>query len=194
MIRNDRIACLKITLDDVEPSVMRRLEVPVDIRLDCLHEVLQAALGWENYHLWEFRTENEKWGIPDPDWPDGPPDGRTVTLEEVIQDSKEKTFLYLYDFGDGWQHTIRLTGVKDRDPSWFYPVLRDASGRCPPEDVGSPWDYEEFLEALSDPEHERHDELREWAPEDFDPNEVPVLELKAATAALAKKWAGKRPL
>lgn len=188
MSSTDRIACLEITLDDVEPAVMRRLEVPIDIRLDHLHEVLQAAIGWENYHLWEFRTEHGNWGIPDPDWPDGPLDGRTVTFEEVIRKNKDKTLLYLYDFGDGWQHTIRVTDVKDRDPSWFYPVLRDVSGRCPPEDVGGPWGYEEFVEALNDPKHERHQELREWAPDGFDPNDVPVLELEAATAALAKKW------
>ena len=59
------IACLKITLDDVEPKVVRRVEVPLSIRLDRLHAVLQAALGWTNSHLWELRARETGWGIPD---------------------------------------------------------------------------------------------------------------------------------
>jgi hypothetical protein len=47
----DRIARLKITLNDVKPQVLRRIEVPLTIRLDRLHEALQAALGWTNSHL-----------------------------------------------------------------------------------------------------------------------------------------------
>ena len=60
------IARLKITLDDVKPAVPRRIEVPVTIRLDRLHQVLQAALGWTNSHLYELRAHDVGWGIPDP--------------------------------------------------------------------------------------------------------------------------------
>jgi len=44
----DTIARLKITLNDVDPPVLRRIEIPFAIRLDRLHEVLQAAMGWTN--------------------------------------------------------------------------------------------------------------------------------------------------
>jgi hypothetical protein len=37
------IVRLKVTLDDVEPKIMRRIEVPLDIKLDRLHLTLQAA-------------------------------------------------------------------------------------------------------------------------------------------------------
>jgi hypothetical protein len=49
------IARLRIELEEVRPRVWRRVEVPVTIRLDRLHRVIQAAMGWENSHLWEFR-------------------------------------------------------------------------------------------------------------------------------------------
>jgi hypothetical protein len=62
------IARLKVTLDDVEPPVLGRLDVPLDLRLDRLHPVLQAALGWTNAHLWEFRAGNVGWRIPDAEW------------------------------------------------------------------------------------------------------------------------------
>jgi pRiA4b ORF-3-like protein len=57
---------LQVVLDDVEPAVVRRIEVPLGIRLDRLHAVLQAALGWTSSHLWEFRAHDVGWGIPDP--------------------------------------------------------------------------------------------------------------------------------
>jgi hypothetical protein len=47
--------------------------------------------------------------------------------------------------------------------------LIEAKGHCPPEDIGGPWGYGEFLEAIVDPSHERHRELKEWFADDFNP-------------------------
>src|SRR5579862_9105327 len=66
------IAHLRIKLNDVEPAVVRRVEVPLNIRLDRLHLALQAAMGWTNSHLYEIRARDVGWGEPDPDWGDGP--------------------------------------------------------------------------------------------------------------------------
>ena len=82
----DRIARLKITLDDVKPQVLRRIEVPLTIRLDRLHEVLQAALGWTNSHLYELRAQDVGWGIPDPGFGNGPLDARKARLIDVLED------------------------------------------------------------------------------------------------------------
>ena len=182
------IARLRVILDDVEPPVMRRLDVPLDIRLDRLHLTLQAALGWSDSHLWEIRVRDGGWGIPDPDWPDGPLDARKATLWEVIEDSGAKTLHYLYDFGDGWEHSIEVLGIDNGKPDLAYPLLRDATGRCPPEDIGGPWGYGDFLEAIADPQHERHEEFTEWYPEDFDPEDTPLEDLKTAVATLAIRW------
>ena len=82
-------------------------------------------------------------------------------------------FVYEYDFGDGWQHAIKLEGTANAEPGIKYPRCTDGKRACPPEDVGGVWGYVEFLEAISDPEHERHEELMEWAGE-FDPDEFSV--------------------
>ena len=101
------VAVLKITLDHVEPKVMRRIVVPSDIRLDRLHLAIQAAMGWTNSHLYEFRIGGAGWGEPDPDGVyDGPMDARKARLAAVLADAGRKTFSYIYDFGDGWDHTI----------------------------------------------------------------------------------------
>ena len=65
------IVRLKVTLKDVEPKVMRRLDVPLKIRLDRLHLVLQAAMGWAKSHLYEFTAGGVGWGVPDPDFGGG---------------------------------------------------------------------------------------------------------------------------
>ena len=182
---------LKVTLDHVEPKVLRRIEVPADIKLDRLHLTLQAALGWTNSHLYEIRARDIGWGLPSPDWPDGPLDARKAKLIDVLEDAGTKTLRYLYDFGDGWEHTIKIERMAGPDPDVAYPRLIEASGRCPPEDVGGPSGYAEMLEALADPEHESHVEIREWLGEDFDPNTFDAEPLKAEVTALAKRWSRK---
>ena len=132
------IARLKITLDNVEPKVLRRIEVPLSIRLDRLHMMLQATLGWTDSHLYELRVGDTGWGIPDPDCGDGPLDARKATLLAILEDTGAKTLRYLYDFGDGWEHTIEIERLIDIVPGVLYPRLIEAIGRCPPEDVGGP--------------------------------------------------------
>ncbi len=185
------VISLKVTLDDVEPKVLRRIEVPANIRLDRLHLALQAALGWTNSHLLEIRARDVGWGIPDPDWPDGPLDARKISLIDVLEDTGTKTLRYLYDFGDGWEHTIKVERLIVADPAITYPRLVTASGRCPPEDVGGPWGYADMLDALADPKHERHAEIQEWLGEKFDPKLFDPIPLAEDVAALAKRWARK---
>ena len=183
----DIIARLKITLDDVKPAVLRRIEVPFNIRLDRLHLVIQAAMGWTNTHLYEIRARDVGWGIPDRDWGDGPRDARKTNLGNVLEDVGTKTLRYLYDFGDGWEHTVKVERLIDPEPGALYPRLIEASGRCPPEDTGGPWGYAEFLEAIGNPKHERHDEFKEWHADDFDPKLVDAGWLAEEVNTLAKR-------
>lgn len=188
------IARLRITLDEVKPVVLRRVEVPLTIRLDRLHLVLQAAMGWANSHLYEIRARDVGWGIPDPDWGGGPLDARKARLIDAVEDTGAKTLRYLYDFGDGWEHTVKIERITSATPGLTYPLLIDASGRCPPEDVGGPWGYAEFLDAIADPHHENHTEMTEWAGRPFNPGNVNIDDHAKAVAALAKAWARKPPV
>lgn len=184
------VAQLKITLDDVKPVVVRRVEVPFDIRLDRLHLTIQAAMGWTNSHLYEIRAGGVGWSTPYPeaDWAGDFIDARKARLSDIIEDIGSKTLKYLYDFGDGWGHTIKVERLTDREPRMLYPRLLEAKGHCPPEDVGGPWGYAEFLEAIADPSHERHRELKEWFADDFNPHVVDVDWLSEDVAELAQRW------
>ena len=98
---------------------------------------------------------------------------------------------YLYDFGDGWEHTIKVERLIDPELGALYPRLIEVGGRCPPEDCGGPWGYGELLEAIKDPRHERHAELTEWIGDDFDPGAVDPQWLTGDVVALARKWSRK---
>jgi hypothetical protein len=189
----DSIARLKITLDDVKPAVLRRVEVPFDIRLDRLHLTIQAAMGWTNSHLYELRAGDVSWSTPypDADWAGDFLDARKVRLGDVLQDIGRKRLTYLYDFGDSWEHTIKVERLTDPEAGLLYPRLIEVSGRCPPEDCGGPWGYAEFLDAIKDPKHERHAELSEWIGDEFDPDADNAEWLTTEVAALAKAWSRK---
>lgn len=188
----DTIARLKITLDDVEPEVRRRIEVPLSLRLDRLHLAIQAAMGWTNSHLFEIRAQDVGWGLPDPDWPDGPLDARKTRLIDVLEDTGVKTLHYVYDFGDNWQHTIKIERLSNPIPGVTYPCLIEAIGRCPPEDVGGVPGYEEFLAAMAGPKHKRHAEMVQWTGFDsFDPTIVHPEIIVDKLTSLAKRWARK---
>jgi hypothetical protein len=130
----DTIARLKITLDDVKPAVLRRIEVPFDIRLDRLHLTIQAAMGWTNSHLYEIRAGDVGWSTayPDQDWAGDFLDARKARLGDVLEDVGTKTLKYLYDFGDGWEHTIKVERLIDPEPGILYPQLIEAKGHCLP--------------------------------------------------------------
>ena len=183
------IAHLRIKLDDVEPAVVRRIEVPLTIRLDRLHLVLQAAMGWTNSHLYEIRARDVGWGRPDPDFGDGPLDASKARLIDVLEDVGTRSLKYLYDFGDGWEHSVRVERITDAVPGIAYPRLIEAIGRCPPEDVGGPWGYREFLDAVADPKHQEHAERLQWIGGHFDPINANSEALAQAVHSLAKKWA-----
>ena len=185
------IARLRITLDAVKPAVQRRVEVPLTIRLDRLHLVFQAALGWTNSHLYDIRAGDVGWGMVDPYWGDGPRDAAKSRLIDILADSGIKTFKYLYDFGDGWEHTVKIERVGDAVPGLLYPMLIDGAGRCPPEDVGGPWGYGNFIDAVADPDHERHAELTEWIGGAFDPGAFDIDAHARAVDAYARKWSRK---
>lgn len=188
MVATSDIARLRLALDEVEPAVMRRIEVPLGIGLDRLHAVLQVAVGWTNSHLWEFRAGDVAWGVPDPGRDEGPRDARKATLLTLLEQTGVNTLTYLYDFGDGWEHQIKVQHIGPAQPGEVLRLLA-ARGCCPPEDIGGPPGYAEFLEAMADPGHARHDELTEWHGGSFDSNAVDANAIQRQLAQLAKRWA-----
>jgi hypothetical protein len=78
---------------------------------------------------------------------------RSATPDGYIEDTGARSIRYIYDFGDSWEHKLRIGKITDPVPGELYPRLTEISGRCPPEDVGGFPGYEQFLEAMADPRH-----------------------------------------
>jgi Plasmid pRiA4b ORF-3-like protein len=154
------IVQIKIKLLGVtKPPVWRRLQVRADTRLDQLHEIFQAAFGWEDYHMHVFSFGEEEFGIPDSEL--GFEDESRVTLGELITGVDDR-FRYTYDFGDDWEHQVLVEDLLDADPETDYPILVAAKGACPPEDCGGPWGYANLRQILADPGHNEHQDMLEW--------------------------------
>ena len=188
-------ARLKIRLKVTGVRVWRQIEVRLDTRLDDLHLVFQAAMGWEDCHLYEFSVGRSiRFGIRDPNWDD--PRLRSVesaTLADLIRClRRDRTFEYLYDFGDGWRHAVKVEHTAQPEPNAAYPRLLKAKGQCPPEDCGGPGGYIYYLEAISDPHHEGHEEMVAWGGPDFEPDVVDEEAIRQAFAALGARKPQRR--
>jgi hypothetical protein len=179
---------IKIELREVRPAVLRRVQVPGELSLAGLHAVVQVAMGWTDSHLHEFDVDGARYGLPDPDWDAGEVgDEARVTLFRLLGQGDRVG--YVYDFGDGWTHRLTVEKVLAPEPGVSYPRCVAGRRACPPEDVGGPWGYDEFLAAMADPAHPEHEHYREWVGGPFDPAAFDLIEVNAALAELA--W---RPL
>jgi hypothetical protein len=185
------IARLRVTLDDVTPQVVRRIEVPVGIRLDDLHFVLQVAIGWQNGHPFEFRIGDLAWGLRDRDLDNPPAPAEQATLADLL--ARARTFAYDYVFGEDWQHTVELETIGAARAGVAYPHLVSAEGRCPPADIGGPSGYETYLRAIADPRSIHHDAMTAWDDARFDPGTVDIAALRKRLADLAR-YVGRAPV
>jgi hypothetical protein len=168
--KQSKIHQVKITLKYIRPPIWRRIEVPGDVTLDELHLILQAAMGWTNSHVHQFKVGRTYYGEPSIDeFSDlNLKDESKAHLHKVLSKPKQK-MIYEYDFGDGWKHEILLEKVLPLDRGVRYPRCLGGARACPPEDCGGVRGYANFLEAISDPEHEEHDEYLDWIGDEFDP-------------------------
>ncbi|MDW7709497.1 MAG: plasmid pRiA4b ORF-3 family protein [Deferrisomatales bacterium] len=131
---------LKVTLKGSRPPIWRRVLVAGDTRLSRLHE----------FHV----GRGVRIGRRDPEWgaPGEVMDERRVALSSLAPEVKDK-FTYLYDFGDGWEHTILVEKILAPAPATALPTCVAGKRACPPEDCGGVWGYAELLEVPADPGH-----------------------------------------
>jgi len=131
---------LKIVLRDVSPLVWRRVLVTSDTTIAALHAIVQTVMGWEDVHLHQFRIHGKAYGVFRGGGCTFAENPQQVHLSDFRLRRGER-FLYEYDFGDYWQHDIRLEQVLPLDRQASYPACIAGHGACPPEDCGGPTGY-----------------------------------------------------
>jgi hypothetical protein len=178
----DPVLQVRITLCYVDdPPVWRQVLIPAAYPLSRVHQVIQAAMGWEDCHLHVFQIGKTSYG-PDPEGELGYADETKARLADV---ARVRTRIgYEYDFGDGWEHEIVVEARAVAEADKIYPACIAGEGACPPEDCGGPGGFEDFKELLAGPPSAERDEMLEWADDDYDPARFDLAAADAAVAAV----------
>ena len=167
---------LKVTLKHSAPPIWRRILIRSNLKLDRLHPILQIVMGWSNCHLHQYHVragfKQTTYGVPEPDYESfgcQMHDERRFTVSDLLTAPKRKIF-YEYDFGDSWIHDLLLEKILPPDPEFKHPICLAGANACPPEDSGGIAGFQgHFLKALSDPQHEEHESMKEWIGGSWDP-------------------------
>ena len=127
----------RVYLREISPAIWRRLLLRDDQTIADLHYTLQIAMGWSDYHLNRFIIHGKQFGVYHIGGMSFSDDPHEVYLRDFRFRTRER-FLYEYDFGDRWQHEIRLERKLPLNPKKTYPICVGGGRRAPPEDCGGP--------------------------------------------------------
>ncbi len=173
IVHSETIYQIKISLKDFKPTIWRRIQTP-DMPLSFLNHTIQLAMGWYGGHLHHFEIDHEYFS--DPTMLDDVDDEDEINLSDLVSlGKKRKKFIYLYDFGDSWEHEIVIEKQFESTEDWAHPRCIAGENACPPEDCGGVWGYAEMLEAQNDPNSEEVTDffyLDEFDPKEFNMEEV----------------------
>jgi len=112
---------LHILLLQINPPIWRRLHVRSDSSIATLHELLQIAFDWSDFHLHRFVIRGKEYGLSRIGGSTFRTDAKKALLSQFHFRVNER-FLYEYDFGDLWQHQIRFEGIEPVREKKLYPV------------------------------------------------------------------------
>ncbi|MEO3892165.1 type II toxin-antitoxin system prevent-host-death family antitoxin [Nonomuraea sp. B5E05] len=173
---------LKVVLRDVQPLVWRRIQVPSAARLWDLHNVIQIAMGWQNFHLHMFAKDWVEYG-------DNHNSEYDVTLAGLLPDPGE-WLAYRYDFGDCWDHDLVVEKIHRPAPKVPYPRCSTGGRACPPEDSGGPEGFADLLRALRHKKGWKYRQARDvLATSRWDGAAWDRQEVNDQLAELGKQWA-----
>ena len=160
---------LKVKLQSAHLPIWRTVKIDSSLSFLDFHHVLQAAIGWQNEHLFQFeimqgtKETQETIRISDPEFleDDSILDAKTVKLSSFLT-AKGKVLEYIYDFGDYWQHRIELTDIEPQAEEKVMAQCVAGKSACPPEDCGGVYGYQDLVEAIADPKNKEHADLLDW--------------------------------
>jgi hypothetical protein len=170
-----------ISIEGIAPSIWRRLIVPGTYNFYQLHSSIQGAFGWENCHMFQFGktglSDKVGIGIPMPEDETKVLDANNIYLDRVFKKKKDSQ-VYIYDFGDYWEHKIVLESIVVKETGGVFCL--DGENECPPEDVGGIHGYEEMLECFANGSEKAKNEFRQWLglkpKENWDPTHFSIRE------------------
>lgn len=184
-----KIARIRIELEHIAPLIWRQVDVSLTTNLRALHEIIQAVMPWENYHLYQFAVGERIYGEPDPEdavWGRKIYQAKGMRLGTLV-DRGISELLYTYDFGDDWQHRVIVEEVLDAQTGTDYPIFIDGERTAPPEDVGGPPGFMDFVEAMAKPRHPQRKDLVRWYGGPFNPVDFGAEQIAESIREIAVK-------
>lgn len=174
--KNVDMFTLNVTLNNAPLEIMRQIEVPSNIRLDALAEILTMAMGWEGSHLNQFKANGKFYEetnyeedafYKESGWKKF--GQHEYSLRDLLN-RKGNKILWEYDFGDSWEHSITLESRRKMPAYEEYAVkLLKGKNACPPEDVGGVIGYKHLLEVLDNPKSPEYMMMKDWVSPNFNP-------------------------
>jgi len=125
---------LKVSLLD-DTSIWRVIEIKGSQTLHALHKAIFSAFDRFEEHLYAFYMNNKPYdeaSAYEPPYADertGKDTSRT-RIDSLGLRPKQK-FLYIFDFGDDWQHRVEVLDIKEATPSGKNPRLVEKKGDSP---------------------------------------------------------------
>ena len=177
---------LHVELAHVQATVWRRVIVPADAPLDVLHDILQAAFGWTNSHLHDFRVGDARFGMADLEDELLVVDERAAPLGAITRAGAK--FIYRYDYGDNWEHVVHVESVSEDVEPTAVTCMGGARAR-PPEDCGGPRGYASLLSVLRDPADPEHADMRRWVGKKFDPERFDLVAVNKKLGVIGRRLA-----
>ena len=166
----------KVQLQGIRPAIYRNILVEGDITFHELHHTIQIVMGWWTSHLYQFTAGSRS--IANPALVDfgEVEDAKELKLSQVFAQKGDKID-YEYDFGDGWIHTVRLDKILHLKMYEDYPKCIGGKRKCPPEDCGGIWGYENLLAVMADKTNPEHEDMKAWLDGDFNPEEFDLEDI-----------------
>ena len=167
----------KITLQEIEPAIWRRIQISNSCSFWDLHVAIQNAMGWTDSHLHHFVVidpatgDKQYMGIPSEDEFDFDVHNTQPDWNFRVRDylPENSAMIYLYDYGDSWSHLIEFEGSHEKKSNKKYPACIAGERACPPEDVGGIPGYFNFLKIISDKNNDERKSMLHWVGGKYDP-------------------------
>ena len=172
-----KIYQLKVLIKNSKPPIWRRVLIEDDMTYKSLHYIIQNLFEWQESHLYEFVSKNRTY--MDEDFKDDLFESESFDVSRYIvsEDLKKvgDKISYVYDFGDDWEHEIKLEAILEKDEDEYYPKCIKGKGRGPMEDIGGIWAYNEIIRAHKEDDKQILDDF--YIDSSFDPEAFSVKEV-----------------
>ncbi|MDA7643911.1 plasmid pRiA4b ORF-3 family protein [Verrucomicrobiales bacterium] len=179
----------RVDLKRAKPPIWRRFSLPIDASFFDLHVAIQDTFGWHHCHLHAFELREKgrsrasfSYGLEDNPYIKNFCEFRS-RLCDVHTDGFD-VIHYTYDFGDGWEHKVKIEKQVLLDEVQPRAIFIKGRGACPPEDCGGIEIYQAVRDKTSMIDHLPPEKVAEIMTNTYEPDAIKTSDIETALARL----------